>query len=90
MFFLSDFFKAKIERICSGTGINNLTNQTFDEILMALPNPDICQKFENILLPIFKKIGFNESICFKLGDLRDFLLPLLMNGQVTIKEDNRI
>ena len=81
---LSDFFKSKIKYICGGTGINNLTNQTFDEILFPFPPKDVLESFENLLTPIYEKVGKNNDEILKLTTLRDELLPMLMNGQVTI------
>lgn len=81
---LSDFFKAKIKYICGGTGINNLTNQTFDEILFPFPPKDVLKEFEKLLTPIYEKVGKNNDEIFKLTALRDELLPMLMNGQVSI------
>ncbi len=82
---LSDFFKAKIKYICGGTGINNLTNQTFDEILFSFPPKDVLEAFEKILTPIYEKVGKNNEEILKLTALRDELLPMLMNGQVSVK-----
>lgn len=83
---LSDFFKSKIKYICGGTGINNLTNQTFDEILFPFPPKDVLKEFEKLLTPIYEKVGKNNDEILKLTTLRDELLPMLMNGQVGIKE----
>lgn len=82
---LSDFFKSKIKYICGGTGINNLTNQTFDEILFPFPPKDVLKEFEKLLTPIYEKVGKNNDEILRLTALRDELLPMLMNGQVTIK-----
>jgi type I restriction enzyme S subunit len=81
---LSDFFKSKIKNICGGTGINNLTNQTFDEILFPFPAKNVLKSFEKVLISIYEKVGINNEEIFKLTKLRDNLLPLLMNGQVTL------
>lgn len=81
---LSDFFKSKIKYICGGTGINNLTNQTFDEILFPFPPKNVLESFENLLTPIYEKVGKNNDEILKLTTLRDELLPMLMNGQVSI------
>lgn len=82
---LSDFFKSKIKYICGGTGINNLTNQTFDEILYPFPPKNVLESFENLLTPIYEKVGKNNDEILKLTTLRDELLPMLMNGQVSVK-----
>lgn len=54
---------------------------------MLFPNNDVLQKFEKISIGIFDKILFNYKENQELTKLRDFLLPLLMNGQVGFKED---
>jgi type I restriction enzyme S subunit len=42
--------------------------------------------FENQLSNYWRMIASNINQNFELIELRDFLLPLLMNGQVTVKE----
>ena len=42
--------------------------------------------FDTKVSSLFEKIGSNELEITELTNLRDFLLPLLMNGQVSIKE----
>lgn len=85
LFLTSSYFKQKIKSICNGTGINNLTNQTFDEVKFAYPTKGVLLSFERSLQPIFDMIGINESEINTLTRKRDELLPLLMNGQVTIE-----
>jgi len=41
--------------------------------------------FEKTVLPIFKKIKYNQEQIIKLEQLRDTLLPKLINGEVKIK-----
>jgi len=84
LFFCSNFYKVKIKSICSGTGINNLTNQTFDNIYLVIPDEHTLEKFNVIIEPIFDATGNNESEISSLTKQRDELLPLLMNGQVII------
>ena len=86
LFLVSIYFKQKIKSICNGTGINNLTNQTFDEVIFAYPKSNILEQFENIITPIFDKIGNNDAEIENLTQQRDELLPLLMNGQVSVVE----
>lgn len=89
--FLSSYFKEKIKAICSGTGINNLTNQTFDEVLFPIPDSTTLEKFETQVERYYSLIGNNLLQNEDLNKLRDYLLPLLMNGQVTVKEaENKV
>ena len=83
---ISDFFKKKIKAICNGTGINNLTNETFDNLIFPNPSPSVLRHFEEIVEPILEKMGACEKENEELTNLRDWLLPMLMNGQTTVSE----
>ena len=87
LYLISQYFKQKIKSICNGTGINNLTNQTFDEVLFAFPEQRVLTEFEKVVQPIFDSIGINETEITSLTHKRDELLPLLINGQVSVNSD---
>ena len=87
LFLSSTYFKQKIKSVCNGTGINNLTNQTFDEVKFAYPTPNILKLFERRIQSIFDTIGNNDAENEVLTKQRDELLPLLMNGQVSVNYD---
>ncbi len=56
-------------------------------INIALPiGLDILSNFCNISNPIFDRVSKVQSENKKLEELRDWLLPMLMNGQVTVKQ----
>ena len=81
----SEFFKKYIKVTCSGTGINNLTNEHFDKALFAFPTEKLLKIFNEKVEPIYEQMGILEKENQKLTALRDRLLPLLMNGQVEMK-----
>ena len=80
----SEIFIKYIRQTCSGTGINNLTNGHFDKSLFAWPTEDILKAFNEKVSAIYEQRGVIEQEITRLTALRDKLLPLLMNGQVTI------
>ena len=82
--FNSQYFKAKIKSIACGTGINNLTNQTFDEIYIVMPEDELLLEFDKRQSQIFAEIGLIEKSNVELTKQRDELLPLLMNGQASV------
>lgn len=82
---ISDFFKKKIQAICNGTGINNLTNETFDNLVFPKPDKTILGYFEEIVAPLFEKMGECDRENEELTKLRDWLLPMLMNGQARVE-----
>ena len=81
----SEFFKKYIKVTCSGTGINNLTNEHFDKALFAFPTENLLKSFNKKVGPIYEQVGVLEQEIQKLTALRNRLLPLLMNGQVEVR-----
>lgn len=82
---ISIFFKKKVRTICSGTGINNLTSETFDNVTFPKPSSFVLSHFEKLVAPIFEKIGTCGQENEELTKLRDWLLPMLMNGQARVE-----
>lgn len=70
------------------TGLKNLLFDTaVNEIKIPLPEKRILDKFVEKINPFYENIQFCCQQNKELASLRDFLLPMLMNGQVTFKED---
>jgi len=55
------------------------------DISIVLPEEKIAKQFEMIVSPIYNMIRENILQNQKLAQLRDWLLPMLMNGQVRVK-----
>ena len=78
LFLTSEYFKSLITAFCNGTGINNLTNQTFDDVILVLPNENTLQQFESKVKPLFDIIGNNEvatmrkTLKFSLSNATNF------------------
>lgn len=56
------------------------------EFKIILPSKDISQKYNEIANTFFVKVRNNIKQNHQLTQLRDFLLPMLMNGQVSVVE----
>lgn len=54
--------------------------------MIILPHLDLANKFERKANIFYKKILNNQKQNQELAQLRDWLLPMLMNGQVTVGE----
>jgi len=65
-------------------GIRHTVLKTFK---LAYPNKELIDEFTSKVKPILEKNYIIEKENKKLSELRDGLLPLLMNGQVKVKED---
>ena len=55
------------------------------EINYIVPPKRLLEKFGNFVLPCNNKIAVNLRETETLTKLRDWLVPMLMNGQVKIK-----
>ena len=80
-FQIKPFIKFK-ESMAKGSTVGHLSDKDLKQLFIAIPNDNsISDRFDSILNMITK----NNSEIQKLTDLRDRLLPLLMNGQVEVK-----
>jgi type I restriction enzyme S subunit len=80
----TDSFKKYISNVCLGTNINNLTNGHITGHRLVIPQQAQLLAFENTVTSFFEKIACNHQQNQELTQLRDWLLPMLMNGQVTV------
>jgi len=82
------FLKSLEEHIQSGSGgtiLKNVNQGTLNALKIVLPKEDsTVNKFNNLIEPIFGKITNVQKQNQHLTTLRDWLLPMLMNGQVTV------
>ena len=83
-FYLKDYFlvgKAK-----TGNTFANMNKGDFEKILVLYPNLRLLQKYSNKMVLVFNQINNLSKQNHHLTQLRDFLLPMLMNGQVSVAE----
>lgn len=85
------FYLKSLEQMISngsgGTILKNVNQATLNELKISLPkNQSIITGFNNIINPKFKKINLIQKENQQLSSLRDWLLPMLMNGQVKVAE----
>ena len=68
------------------SGIKNLLFDSFvKNYKVVLPSSDLMENFHDQVNPVHDKIQKNLEQNKKLAELRDWLLPMLMNGQVTVQ-----
>ncbi|MCM1143798.1 MAG: restriction endonuclease subunit S [Blautia sp.] len=69
------------------TGIKNLLFDMFiNDYKIAVPSNELIKRYNEIVYVMYEEIQKNQKQSQELASLRDFLLPLLMNGQVGFKE----
>ena len=84
------FFLKSIEEIIKtgsgGTILKNVNQATLNMLKIALPKDlGIIKAFNNKIHPMFQRINLIQKENQKLTELRDWLLPMLMNGQVSVE-----
>lgn len=68
----------------NGTTFGSITKDTLFDMSVVIPPDEILMCFEKRVKPIESKIEKCEEEIRELTKLRDWLLPMLMNGQATV------
>lgn len=68
------------------TTMGHITQDHLKQSRIIIPPQDLINKFENVVKKLYAEITTVDEESQQLKSLRDFLFPMLMNGQVTIKD----
>ena len=71
-------------RNASGTTFGSITKDDLFSLPVIIPNEKTVRAFQNLVFPAFEKQNKIELENIELASLRDWLLPMLMNGQVIV------
>ena len=82
-YYLKDYFK--FAKASSGSTFSNMNKGDFSAIKTIKPAKEILLSFSNKLEANINEILVDQLENQKLAELRDWLLPMLMNGQVRVK-----
>ena len=69
-----------------GSILKNVSQDTLRDLLVPIPSKDILTQFNQRVALIYEFMHNNLEETSKLQNLRDWLLPMLMNGQATISD----
>lgn len=69
----------------NGTTFGSINKDTLHELKVVIPPSEQVNAFEEIVQPIEQKIRICENENRELIKLRNWLLPMLMNGQATVE-----
>lgn len=83
--FNTDYFHKYAAGFTNGTNILGLIFSGIEKYRLEIPDDAVLEKFADLMLDIEKKKSKIIKENQELFSLRDFLLPLLMNGQVGFK-----
>lgn len=83
----SKYFTKKASNSSTGSIFTGIRIKTLENMSILIPPQNILKTFTKKLNQLLKR----KNICFKenidLEKVRDFLLPLLMNGQITVNPE---
>ena len=84
LFFLAKELIHHLHVKSSGSVFDSIVSNDIELTQLAIPKSEVIEEFAEVVEPIFEKIANNTKENQQLAQLRDWLLPLLMNGQVTV------
>jgi type I restriction enzyme S subunit len=82
----SDFMFSTIKNECLGTNINNLNGSLVNGFKIIIPPKNSIDDFNKTVSSFYERIAINQKENQELASLRDWLLPMLMNGQVKVQD----
>jgi len=68
----------------SGSVFDSIVSNNIEFTILAIPDTAIVEKFTVVVEPAFERIANNSKENQHLTQIHDWLLPMLMNGQVTV------
>lgn len=76
-------------KLSTGSARDNLSQDMIKNIKVVIPSNDILDRFYDFSNNIIKEITKKQQENEQLTQLRDWLLPILMNGQVKVEYMNK-
>lgn len=81
----NDFFEARKSQVAHGATQQSVNDEDLKHIPFLIPDDATLKSFHSITAPFYNQLHQNILENMKFAALRDWLLPLLMNGQAQIK-----
>lgn len=72
------------------TTMGHIQRKHLTDAKVAVPPPDVMEKFDSIITPLFEQVINNALQSKALAKLRDTLLPKLISGELRIKDAERL
>ena len=86
VFFNLKSIEESIMNRSAGTIMSNISQDSLNDLNIIIPDRTIIEKFNKTITPIILKIQKIVEENQSLSSLRNELLPMLMNGQVSVKD----
>lgn len=90
LYYVMEYFKQIFDnRNNAGTTFGSITKDDLFSLKLVYPKDDILEKYDQSVYKYNQIILNNYKQNQELTELRDWLLPMLMNGQVRVREDEK-
>lgn len=73
-----------IQNMTGTSGRQRVPSECFNTFYLAVPTPEIAQRFDELTAPLMAKIKANSDQSRTLATLRDTLLPKLLSGELSV------
>lgn len=80
------YFREVVFSIAGGAAQPNISNEQINSIPLLIPYKSVIDSYNEKFSSVYKTILNNQRQNQHLTALRDWLLPMLMNGQVTVRQ----
>jgi type I restriction enzyme S subunit len=74
----------ELQQRTHGSVFDTITRATFDGLLVTSPPTGFLEAFEIVVSPLFQLLLSSQHESSKLAEMRDYLLPKLLSGQVRV------
>ena len=85
----SDDFVDYTDRTSTGTKMPRTSWNIMARYEVTLPSVQLAEAFDSLCWPMIEQIESNINECLILAQTRDLLLPKLMSGEISVKDDAR-
>lgn len=86
LYLLLNSIKVELKKkFFQGTGLKHLQKELLKDRPIYIPDENEIKSFNEVIHPIFDMVSEKTRENQELADLRDWLLPMLMNGQATVE-----
>lgn len=85
--FVFHFVKSKnLASLNAGSAVPSMTTDILNSMELRIPSADRLAEFEGLVAPLYQAIQYYTCQSANLANLRDTLLPKLMNGEIDVSE----
>ena len=86
----NDYFEKKKDTVASGATQQAINDDDLSGFFVVIPPDELLKQFYAKVSSFYALINRNKFENIELATLRDFLLPMLMNGQIQVTEAGNI